>query len=494
MSLDLVDALHQIEREKDIPVQTLVRTIEASLVSAYRKNYGGAGDIRVEIDLERNTFRVFARRTVVQEGETSHSEIGLVEAQRYRPNIKAGEVIEFEVTPRNFGRIAAQTAKQVMVQRIREAERELIFDEFSGKEGELVSGEIQRRERRFVTVSVGRAEAILPPSEQVDSEEYRPGQRMKFYIVEVRKTTRSPQVVVSRSHPGLVKRLFELEVPELHEGIIELKAVSRHPGSRSKIAVHTNDPNVDPVGACVGHRGSRVQAVVEELGGEKIDIIRWNPELTEFISAALSPAKVPKVVLQQDRQSCIVVVPEDQLSLAIGKSGQNVRLAARLTGCRIDIRGEQQWAQEQAPAGAPDEAEPPSGQTPEAPQPDTVTPVNAPPVADSPGPTDASATTEDSPPLPAAESISTDAPSPAEDGRQPPAVPAAMQAGPAAQSLVTPAAQEDPRLCSPPVESAPEAPSTDDSPPVAQPVSGLPETVVSPAGTPSSPTGGDAGS
>jgi len=352
LSLDLLDALHQLEREKGIPVQTLVRTIEASLVSAYRKNYGGAGDIRVEIGWEHGSFHVFARRTVVSEPGSEHSEIALNEAQRYRPEVKAGEIIEFEVTPENFGRIAAQTAKQVMVQRIREAERERIFDEFSGKEGELVTGEVQRRERRNLCVNVGQVEALLPPSEQVEDEDYRLGQHLKFYILEVRKTTRSPQVVLSRSHPGLVKRLFELEVPELHEGIVELKGISRHAGTRSKIAVHSHDANVDPVGACVGHRGSRVQAVVEELGGEKIDIIRWSAVLEEYIAAALSPAKVPTVLLSTTNSACTVVVPEDQLSLAIGKAGQNVRLAAKLTGLRIDIKSQQQHADEQATVAA----------------------------------------------------------------------------------------------------------------------------------------------
>ncbi|MBI3919850.1 MAG: transcription termination/antitermination protein NusA [Armatimonadetes bacterium] len=343
MSLDLIDALKQIEREKDIPLKTLVETMEAALVSAYKKNFGAAGSIRVALDIEHSGFRVFAQKSVTELPVNTHTEISLAEAQLVKPAVTLGEAVEVEVTPTNFGRIAAQTAKQVLMQRIREAERESIYDEYCGREGEMVSGEAQRAERRNVFVNLGRVEALLPQGEQVPGEAYRFGTRLKVYILEVRKTTKSPQVVVSRSHPGLVRRLFELEVPEIQEGVVELKGVAREAGARTKIAVKTNDENVDPVGACVGHRGSRVQGVVNELNEEKIDIVRWEEDPSKFISNSLSPAKVSSVLRNEEDRSATVIVPDDQQSLAIGRSGQNVRLAARLTGWRIDIRTQDQY-------------------------------------------------------------------------------------------------------------------------------------------------------
>jgi N utilization substance protein A len=251
-------------------------------------------------------------------------------------------VAEIEVTPKDFGRIAAQTAKQVVVQRIREAEREIVFDEFSNKESDIVTGIIQRFERKNVIIDMGKAEAVLASTEQTPGEEYRFNDRIKTYILEVKKTTKGPQIAVSRTHPGLVKRLFELEVPEIHEGIVEIKSIAREPGSRTKIAVFSKDPNVDPVGACVGQKGTRVQAIVDELRGEKIDIIKWSSDPEVFISASLSPAKVIRVDVNEAEKSAKVTVPDFQLSLAIGKEGQNARLAAKMTGWKIDIKSESQ--------------------------------------------------------------------------------------------------------------------------------------------------------
>jgi N utilization substance protein A len=291
------------------------------------------------------------------------------------------------VTPEDFGRIAAKTAKQVVVQRIREAEREIIFEEFCEREGEVITGVVQRREGRSVFINMGRAEALLPPSEQMMLDGYRFGERLKVYVVEVKRTTRQPHLLVSRTHPGLVRRLFELEVPEVHDGVVEIKALAREAGARTKVAVSSRQANVDPVGACVGHRGSRVQAVVDELRGEKIDIVRWSDDMARYIASALSPAKVNEVYTDDANQACTVVVPDNQLSLAIGKEGQNVRLAARLTGWRIDIRSESQMremaaaerearTQEQAPP-APETAAAEPAELDASPQPEPAEPEPA---------------------------------------------------------------------------------------------------------------------
>ena len=341
MNLELVAALGELEKERGIPKEVLLEAIEAAVVSAYKRNYGTAQNVRVEVD-DKGNIRVFSRKDVVEEVLEEANEISLEDAKAIDANYQLDDVVEIEVTPRDFGRIAAQTAKQVVIQRIREAERAMIYEEFQNREGDIVTGIVQRTEHRNVLVDLGRVEAILPPSEQVTREHYGHGTRMKVYITEVRKTTRGPQVIVSRTHPGLLKRLFELEVPEIHDGIVELKAVAREAGSRSKIAVHSRDPNVDPVGACVGPRGMRVQAVVQELRGEKIDIVQWSNDPEEFIANALSPARVLKVHITDDEKTARAVVPDHQLSLAIGKEGQNARLAARLTGWKIDIKSETQ--------------------------------------------------------------------------------------------------------------------------------------------------------
>jgi len=342
MSADLIHALEQLEKEKGIDKETLIEAIEAALISAYKRNFGSSQNVRVLIDRNSGEFKVFALKKVTQSPKNINFDISIEEAKKINPDFEEDDVVEIEVTPRKFGRIAAQTAKQVVVQRIREAERGIIFDEFANKEGEIVTGIVQRTERRNVIIDLGRAEAILAPSEQVPGEEYKFNDRIKTYIIEVKKTTKGPQIMVSRTHPGLVKRLFELEVPEIYEGIVELKSISREPGSRTKVAVYSRDDNVDPVGACVGQKGTRVQAIVDELRGEKIDIINWSSDPKEYISSSLSPAKVIRVDVNEEEKSAKVTVPDFQLSLAIGKEGQNARLAAKLTGWKIDIKSESQ--------------------------------------------------------------------------------------------------------------------------------------------------------
>lgn len=342
MSAELMHALEQLEKEKGINKEILIEAIEAALISAYKRNFGSTQNVRIYIDRETGDVKVFALKRVLDVPQDSFSDISLDEARKIGPDYEEGDIIEVEVTPRKFGRIAAQTAKQVVVQRIREAERGIIFDEFYNKEGEIVTGIIQRTERRNVIIDLGKAEAVLPPAEQAQNERYNFNERIKTYIIEVKKTTKGPQIIVSRTHPGLVKRLFEMEVPEIHDGIVEIKSIAREAGSRTKLAVYSRDDNVDPVGACVGQRGIRVQAVVDELRGEKIDIIRWSSSPEEYISSSLSPAKVIRVNVNEEEKSAKVTVPDYQLSLAIGKEGQNARLAAKLTGWKIDIKSESQ--------------------------------------------------------------------------------------------------------------------------------------------------------
>ncbi|MCL6558531.1 MAG: transcription termination factor NusA, partial [Firmicutes bacterium] len=336
MNIEFLEALKDLEKEKGIAVDVLLEAIEAALLSAYKRNFGSLQNARVHIERDTGDFKVYTQRTVSEQVEDPRQEISLEDAQKIDPRYEIGDIVESEVTPRNFGRIAAQTAKQVVVQRIREAERNIIFEEFANREGDIVNGVVQRIEQKNVFIELGKTEAILAPSEQMPGEEYRHMGRIKVYIVEVRKTTKGPQILVSRTHPGLLKRLFELEVPELHEGVVELKAIAREAGARSKIAVYSKDENVDPVGACVGPKGMRVQTIVNELNGEKIDIIKWNPDPSKFVASALSPAKVVAVEVWEEEKVARVIVPDYQLSLAIGKEGQNARLAAKLTGWKID--------------------------------------------------------------------------------------------------------------------------------------------------------------
>ncbi|HEX3032143.1 MAG TPA: transcription termination factor NusA [Bacillota bacterium] len=347
MNMEFIEALEELEREKGISIDILLEAIEAALISAYKRNFGSLQNVSVQIDRANGEVKVFACKEIVEEVLDARTEVTLEEARKINPLYELGDVVETEVTPRDFGRIAAQTAKQVVVQRIREAERGLIYDEFANREGDILTGIVQRFEQKNVLIDLGKIEAVLQPSEQVPGEEYLPGDRVKTYIIEVKKTTKGPMVLVSRTHPGLLKRLFELEVPEIHDGVVELKGVAREAGSRSKLAVYSEDENVDPVGACVGPKGARVQTVVNELRGEKLDIIRWNPDPATFVASALSPAKVVSVNIFEEEKIARVVVPDYQLSLAIGKEGQNARLAAKLTGWKIDIKSESQAYEEE---------------------------------------------------------------------------------------------------------------------------------------------------
>ncbi|NLM40814.1 MAG: transcription termination/antitermination protein NusA [Firmicutes bacterium] len=347
MNLELIGALTELEKERGISKELLLDAIETAIVSAYKKNYGASSSASVRVELNQHTgeIHVYSRRVVVDEVEDETLEISLEEARDLDPNYELGDVVEREVTPAEFGRIAAQTAKQVVIQKIREAERSIVYDVYSNREGDVVTGTVQRADQRQVLVDLGDVEAVLPASEQIPGEVYSPHAKMRFYINEVRQTSKGPQIFLSRTHPGLLRALFELEVPEIQSGEVEIKAVAREAGNRSKIAVYSRDPNVDPVGACVGARGSRVQSVVAELGNERIDVVQWEKDVGEFVKNALSPAKVLFVVTDEEEKVAHTVVPDDQLSLAIGKEGQNARLAARLTGWRIDIKSETQAAE-----------------------------------------------------------------------------------------------------------------------------------------------------
>ena len=343
MNAEFIDALEEIEKEKGISKEIIFDALESALISSYKKNFGSSQNVEVEIDRETGRVRVIAKKIVVDEVEDDLLEIDIEEAKKIDDIYQLGDIVIVEVTPKNFGRIAAQTAKQVVIQRIKDAERDVIYDEFINRENEIITGMIQRISKNNVYIDLGKTEGILPPTEQIEGEVYNQGDRIKLIILEVKKTTKGPQIILSRSHPGLVKRLFELEVPEIHEGVVDIYAISREAGSRTKIAVHSKDPNVDPVGACVGFKGSRVKAIVEELNGEKIDIIIWSNNIEEFIANSLSPSKVVKVEVNEREKSALIIVPDYQLSLAIGKEGQNARLAAKLTNWKIDIKSESQY-------------------------------------------------------------------------------------------------------------------------------------------------------
>jgi N utilization substance protein A len=341
VSAELVQALRELEREKGISFETILRGLEEALASAYKSAMHIGGDdeegtptegVRVSLDPESGDMRAFLQ---------SLDEEGTVLSEK-----------EVELSPEFKGRIAAQTAKQVILQKLRDAEREITYEEFAGREGDVVTGIVQQDSHRYAILDLGKVEALLPFQEKVPSESYRHGERLKAFIVEVRRTSKGPQIVVSRTHPELLKKLFAMEVPEIAEGMVEIKAVAREPGHRSKIAVASNEPGVDPVGACVGAKGSRVRMVVNELRGEKIDVVEWSDDPSRFVAKALAPASVKEVRIDQDTQTALVIVPDYQLSLAIGKEGQNARLAARLTGWRIDIKSESQVAEEQAAARA----------------------------------------------------------------------------------------------------------------------------------------------
>lgn len=354
MSMELLYALDELEKERGVDKNVIIAAIEEALNVSYGKSADSPADTRVEFNRETGEIKVYARKVVVAEVSDENREFSLEEARKMDPEFNLDDIAEFEITPRNFGRIAAQKAKQIIIQKIKEEERNLIYDQYASKEKDIVNGTIQRIEvregrdgnrERIIHVELGRIEGIMLPSEQIDSESYKPYDRIKAYVVEVKEKgskSKDPCVMLSRSHPGLVKRLFELEVPEIHDGTVEIKSIAREPGSRTKISVCSHDDNVEPVGACVGQKGTRVQVIVDELKGERIDIVKWSASPEEFIASSLSPAKVVRVFLDEEEKSAMVIVPDHQLSLAIGKEGQNVRLAAKLTGWRIDIKSESQ--------------------------------------------------------------------------------------------------------------------------------------------------------
>ncbi|MDD4802980.1 MAG: transcription termination factor NusA [Syntrophomonas sp.] len=349
MSSELMQALMELEKERGIPQEALIEAIKSALNTAYKKNFGTTQNVSVELNKLNGEVQVFAQKRVVEQVTDDCLEISLEEAQIIEPACEENAIVSVEVTPSDFGRIAAQTAKQVVVQKLREAERTLIYEEFSEREGEVVTGTIQRIESKTVVINLGRTEGIMLPSDQIMSERYEAGQRVKGYIYEVKNTSKGPSVFVSRTHPYFLKRLFELEVPEIYEGLVEIKSIAREAGARSKISVHSIDEKIDSVGACVGPRGIRVQNIVSELNGEKIDIIKYHRDPDKFIANALSPSKVLSVLIDAENKKARAVVPDFQLSLAIGKEGQNARLAAKLTGWKIDIKSESQAQEENEP-------------------------------------------------------------------------------------------------------------------------------------------------
>lgn len=344
--MDFIEALNDLEREKGISKDILFEAIEAALISSYKRNFNTAQNVRVDMNRHTGSIRVFARKLIVEEVLDPRTEISLHSAREINPSFQLDDVAEIEVTPRDFGRIAAQTAKQVVTQRIREAERGLIYNAFVEKEEDIVTGIVQRQDLRNVYVDLGKIEAHLPLNELMPGEKFKHGDRIKAYITKVENTTKGPQILLSRTHPGLLKRLFELEVPEIFDGVVEIRSVAREAGFRSKIAVYSRNSEVDPVGSCVGPKGTRVQTIVTELHGEKIDIVRYSDNIEEYVANALSPSKVLEVQVFEAEKMARVIVPDYQLSLAIGIKGQNARLAAKLTGWKIDIKSETQAEEE----------------------------------------------------------------------------------------------------------------------------------------------------
>ncbi|MGI6662130.1 MAG: transcription termination factor NusA [Bacillota bacterium] len=343
MNGEILIALNQLERERGISVDDLIEALEAALLSAYRKHAGASADnVRVHFDRQSGAIKVLSRREIVEVVSDPKTQVSLVEALKTDPGYKVGDFIEEELEAKGFGRIAAQTAKQVVMQKLRDKERGMIYEEFAEREGDVVTGQVVRVERGIVIVDLGRVEGFILPQEQVRGEKYNERDRLKAYVLEVRKTTKGPQILLSRTHPGLLKRLFELEVPEIRDGIVEIRGIAREAGMRSKVAVRAVLPEVDPLGACVGPRGARVQAISQELRGERIDVIEWDEDPRVFVANALNPAKVLAVDISQDERIARVTVADHQLSLAIGRDGQNARLAAKLTGLKIDIMSDRE--------------------------------------------------------------------------------------------------------------------------------------------------------
>ena len=341
---ELILALEELEKEKGIKKEYLLEAIETALVTAYKRNFDSLENVKIEMDRKTGATHVYSVKEVVEKVENENKEINIKEAKNINPNVEIGETVEIEIVPRNFGRIAAQTAKQVIIQKLREAEREIIFTEFNDRKGEIVSGIIQKADKNIVFMDLGRLEGVMPTKEQIPTEHYKVNDKIKGYVLNVEKGAKgAPQVIVSRSHPDFVRKLLEFEIPEIYEGVIEIKSVSRDPGHRSKVAVYSPDPNIDPVGSCVGQKGVRIQNVINELNGEKIDVIEWNEDPSIYIASSLLPAKILAVDIKENERFAQVIVPDDQLSLAIGKSGQNARLAAKLTDWKIDIKSETQF-------------------------------------------------------------------------------------------------------------------------------------------------------
>ena len=341
-STELIIAMEDLEKENGIPKDYLLESIETALVTAYKRNFDSAENVKITMDKETGEIHVYAEKDVVEIVENSQLQINLEDAKKINKNLEIGDKAEVEIVPKNFGRIAAQTAKQVIVQKIREVSRNVLFNEFNERKGEIVSGIVQKADGGVVVLDLGKLEGVMPVKEQVPTEKYRVNDKIRAYILE-RGIKGAPQVIVSRTSPDFVRKLFELEIPEIYEGVIEIKSVSRDPGSRSKIAVYSPNENIDPVGSCVGQKGIRIQNIINELHGEKIDVIEWNEDPSIFISAALLPAQVMAVDIKEEEKFAQVIVPDDQLSLAIGKEGQNVRLAAKLTNWKIDIKSESQF-------------------------------------------------------------------------------------------------------------------------------------------------------
>lgn len=358
MKTELVTAMRELTAERDLPFDVIIGAVQNALAATYRRTYAPNQEVRVELDTETGEFHVYAPKKVVIDVREPDDEISLKDAQELPDKPGLNEVVEVEVTPPNFGRIAAQTAKQTILQRIQEAERDLIYDEFANREGEILTGVIERVEPRGMIVNLGKAEAVLPPPEQVPKERYRIGQRLKVYLVKVDRGVRLPTLIVSRSHRGLVRRLFEVEVPEVFNGTVEMKAIAREPGSRTKVAVCSRQEGIDAKGACVGIRGVRIQNIVNELNGEKVDVIDWDPDPGTFVANALSPAQAVSVTVDEADRRAVVVVPDAQLSLAIGKEGQNARLAAKLTGWRVDIKKQSDMPAPEEPVVEEAEPEP----------------------------------------------------------------------------------------------------------------------------------------
>ena len=341
---ELILALEELEKEKGMDKEYLLEAIETALVTAYKRNFDSLENVKVEMDRQTGATHLYAIKKVVEKVEDPETEIELKEAQKINPDYNLDDEINIEIVPRDFGRIAGQTAYHVIIQKLREAEREIVYNEFEERKGEIVSGLIQKADGNIVVMDLGKLEGVMPKKEQIPTETYRVNDKIKGYIVKVEKGQKgAPQVIVSRSHPDFVRKLLEFEIPEIYEGVIEIKSVSRDPGYRSKVAVYSPDPNIDPVGSCVGQKGVRIQNVINELNGEKIDVIEWNEDPSIYIAASLLPAQILAVDIKPENKFAQVIVPDDQLSLAIGKSGQNARLAARLTDWKIDIKSETQF-------------------------------------------------------------------------------------------------------------------------------------------------------